>query len=151
MSANRSDRSVEPPVDAKRLWAGGAATALVAGLTAAVGLLLVRDVLGIPVITSALELGNSQVTTIVGHAVVAALIATALLHLLILTTPRATSFFGWICVLATITAALWPFTISATLASKLGSGMIHLVVGIAIYTLLSGVAATAMRPKQLGR
>ncbi|MGV9748070.1 DUF6069 family protein [Rhodococcus zopfii] len=151
MSANRSDRSVEPPVDAKRLWAGGAATALVAGLTAAVGLLLVRDVLGIPVITSALELGNSQVTTIVGHAVVAALIATALLHLLILTTPRATSFFGWICVLATITAALWPFTVSATLASKLGSGMIHLVVGIAIYTLLSGVAATAMRPKQLGR
>lgn len=151
MNANRADRSVEPPVDAKRLWAGGAATALVAGLAAAVGLLLVRDVLGIPVITSALELGNSQVTTIVGHAVVAALVATALLHLLILTTPRATSFFGWICVLATITAALWPFTVSATLASKVGSGMIHLVVGIAIYTLLSGVAAAATRPRQLGR
>ncbi|WP_068154324.1 DUF6069 family protein [Rhodococcus phenolicus] len=151
MDAYRADRSAEPTVDAKRLWAGGAATALVAGLTAAVGLLLVRDVLGIPVITSALQLGNSQVTTIVGHAIVAALIATALLHLLILTTPRATTFFGWICILATITAALWPFTVSATLAAKIGSGTIHLVVGIAIYSLLSGVAATATRPGRPGR
>lgn len=142
MTANRPEPSTTT-VDAKRLWAGGAATALVAALAALVGLLLVRDVLDVPVITPATGIGNSQAANLAGHAVVAALIATALLHVLLLTTPRATSFFGWIGVLATIAVALLPFAAAGTVASRLCSAAIYFVVGIAIVTLLSGVARSA--------
>ena len=142
MTANRPEPSTTT-VDAKRLWAGGAATALVAALAALVGLLLVRDVLDVPVITPATGIGNSQAANLAGHAVVAALIATALLHVLLLTTPRATSFFGWIGVLATIAVALLPFAAAGTAASRLCSAAIYFVVGIAIVTLLSGVARSA--------
>ncbi|WP_137874189.1 DUF6069 family protein [Rhodococcus sp. Q] len=142
MTANRPGPSTTT-VDAKRLWAGGAATALVAALAALVGLLLVRDVLDVPVITPATGIGDSQAANLAGHAVVAALIATALLHVLLLTTPRATSFFGWIGVLATIAVALLPFAAAGTAASRLCSAAIYFVVGIAIVTLLSGVARSA--------
>ena len=142
MTTNRPEPSTTT-VDAKRLWAGGAATALVAALAALVGLLLVRDVLDVPVITPATGIGDSQAANLAGHAVVAALIATALLHVLLLTTPRATSFFGWIGVLATIAVALLPFAAAGTAASRLCSAAIYFVVGIAIVTLLSGVARSA--------
>ncbi|MGF7123053.1 DUF6069 family protein [Rhodococcus sp. BE178] len=143
MTAYPPGPSPAPTLDAKRLWAGGAATAIVAALAAVVGLLLVRGLLDIPVITPATAFGDSQVTTLAGYAAVAALLATALLHLLMISTPRAPTFFGWICMLATIAVALWPFTVYATTESKIGSSLIYLVVGIAIVTLLSGVAATA--------
>ncbi|MDH6679013.1 uncharacterized membrane protein YjjP (DUF1212 family) [Rhodococcus sp. LBL1] len=132
-----------PAVDAKRLWSGGVATALVAALAAVVGLLVVRGLLDIEVITPDTTFGESQVTTIAGYAIIAALLATALLHLLMISTPRATSFFGWIGILATVAVTLWPYTVYATTDSKIGSSLIYLVVGIAIVTLLSGVAGTA--------
>ncbi|WP_430335424.1 DUF6069 family protein [Rhodococcus sp. ACT016] len=143
MSAYPPGPPTTPAVDAKRLWAGGVATALVAALAAVVGLLIVRGLLDIPVITPDSAIGESQATTIAGYSIVAALLATALLHLLMVSTPRASSFFGWICMLATIAVALWPFTVYADTDSKIGSSLIYLFVGIAIVSLLSGVAATA--------
>ncbi|MFD1815862.1 DUF6069 family protein [Rhodococcus gannanensis] len=143
MNAYQPDPRTTPTVDAKRLWAGGAATAVVAALAAVVGLLLVRDVFDVPVITPATGIGTSQAANLAGHAVVAALIATALLHVLMLTTPRATSFFGWIGVLATLAATLLPFAADATSASRICSAAIYFVVGIAIVTLLTGVAGSA--------
>lgn len=143
MSAYPPGPPAAPVVDAKRLWSSGVATALVAALAAVVGLLVVRGLLDIPVVTPATTFGESQVTTIAGYSIVAALFATALLHLLMISTPRATSFFGWIGVLATVAVALWPFTVYADIDSKIGSSLIYLAVGIAIVTLLSGVAGSA--------
>ena len=143
MNQIRPGRPAAPTVDAKRLWAGGAATALVAALAAVVGLLIVRGLLDIPVITPATTVGNSQASTLAVGAAVAALIATALLHVLVVSTPRAATFFGWICVLATLVATLWPFTVEATTASRIGSAAIYFTVGIAIVSLLSGVAGSA--------
>ena len=57
MNQIRPGRPAAPTVDAKRLWAGGAATALVAALAAVVGLLIVRGLLDIPVITPATTVG----------------------------------------------------------------------------------------------
>jgi len=150
MSAYPPSRPTTPAVDAKRLWAGGVATSLVAALAAVVGLLLVRGLLDIPVVTPDTTFGESQVTTIAGYSIMAALLATALLHLLMVSTPRATSFFGWIGMLATVAVALWPYTVYAATDSKIGSSLIYLVVGIAIVTLLSGVAGTArtVRPAE---
>ncbi|MDV6241305.1 hypothetical protein [Rhodococcus opacus] len=56
MNQIRPGRPAAPTVDAKRLWAGGAATAL--------------------------------------------------LHVLMVSTPRAATFFGWICILATLVSLL---------------------------------------------
>jgi len=132
-----------PAVNAKRLWAGGAATALVAALTAVVGLLIVRGLLDIPVIIPATTIGNSQASTLAVGAAIAAVLATALLHTLMISTPRATTFFGWICILATLAATLWPFTAPASTGSRIGSAAIYFAIGIAIVTLLSGVAGSA--------
>lgn len=43
MSQFQPDSPATPAVNAQRLWAGGAATALVAALAAVVGLLIVRE------------------------------------------------------------------------------------------------------------
>ncbi|MEE2056772.1 DUF6069 family protein [Rhodococcus artemisiae] len=138
-------------VDVKKLWSGGLATAVVAALAAVVGLLVIRELLDVPVITPEILFGRSQAANLAVFAAIAALVATGLLHLLILSTPRATSFFSWICTLATVAVALWPFMFDATLASKVCSAVLYLVVGTAIVSLLSGVARSAAISRPIGR
>jgi Family of unknown function (DUF6069) len=134
-------------VDAGRLWTGGIATALVAALVALVGVLLCRGLLDVPVLapTSEGTLGGASTFRLVGLAAVAALLATGLLHLLLLSTPRPVRFFTWIISLATIAAALAPFLTDADLDEQLATAAIYLAIGIAIGSLLSGVARSAMR------
>lgn len=98
-----------PTVDARTLWAGGLATAVVAALTGG------------------------------------ALVATALIHLLLISTPRPFAFFGWIVTLVTALAAIMPFTSDASTESKIATAVIVVVIGIAIGTLVSGVARRALR------
>ena len=81
----------------------------------------------------------------VATALVAALLATGLLHLLLLSTPQPRRFFTWIITLATIAAALAPFLSGADLDEKVATSAITLVVGVAIGSLLSGVARSAVR------
>ncbi len=138
-------------VDAKKLWSGGLATAVVAALAAVVGLLVIRELLDVPVITPEMLFGRSQAANLAVFAAIAALVAAGLLHLLLVSTPRATSFFSWICTLATVAVALWPFMFDATLASKVCSAVLYLVVGTAIVSLLSGVARSAAIPRPIGR
>jgi hypothetical protein len=134
-------------VDAGRLWTGGVATALVAALVALVGVLLCRGLLDVPVLapTSEGTLGGASTFRLVGLAAVAALLATGLLHLLLLSTPRPLRFFTWIVALATVAAALAPFLTDADLDVKVATAAIYLAIGIAIGSLLSGVARSAMR------
>ena len=134
-------------VDAGRLWTGGVATALVAALVALVGVLLCRGLLDVPVLapTSEGTLGGASTFRLVGLASVAALLATGLLHLLLLSTPRPVRFFTWIISLATIAAALAPFLTDADLDEQLATAAIYLAIGIAIGSLLSGVGRSAMR------
>jgi hypothetical protein len=67
-----------------------------------------------------------------------------------LTTPRALSFFGWIMGLLTIVVTLTPFVTDESMESKIGSALIYLVIGIAITSLISGVARTARRRAAIG-
>jgi Family of unknown function (DUF6069) len=134
------------PVHAGTLWAGGAATALVAALIALVGILVVRELFDTPVIYPPDDgFFGSQTTALMIYAAIGALAATALVHVLMLTTPRALSFFGWIMGLLTIAATLAPFITDDSTESKIGSAAIYLVIGIAITSLISGVARTARR------
>ncbi|WP_405902575.1 DUF6069 family protein [Streptomyces sp. NBC_00656] len=140
-------RAQVPRVDAGRLWAGGAMTALVAALTAVVGLLLIRGVLGIPVFAPEGDgaMGDASTGVLAMGAAFAALVATALLHLLMLATPQPGTFFVWIVTLATAVMVLLPFTTSAPLDTRIGSAALYLVIGIAIGSLLSAAGRSATR------
>jgi hypothetical protein len=78
-----------PGVDAGRLWTGGLATALIAALIAVVGVLIVRGLFDVPVLAPEREgaLGDSTAARLAILAAVAALVATGLMHLLLLSTP----------------------------------------------------------------
>jgi nicotinamide riboside transporter PnuC len=139
----------EPPyLNAGRLWAGGAATAIVAALAVVAGVLITRGVLGIPVLApqAAGSFGDSSTAVYALLAAGCALLATGLLHVLLLGTPRPFSFFVWITGLADAIAAAAPFTQPAPLASKIFTAIINIVVGVAVITLLSGVGRSAARP-----
>jgi hypothetical protein len=63
----------------------------------------------------------------------------------LLSTPQPRRFFTWIIALATIAAALAPFLSGADLDEKIATSAITLAVGVAIGSLLSGVARSAVR------
>jgi Family of unknown function (DUF6069) len=134
-------------VDAGRLWTGGIATAVVAALVALVGVLICRGLFDIPVLAPTDEgtLGGTSTFRLAALAALAALVATGLLHLLLLSTPRPRRFFTWIVTLATIAAALAPFLTDADLDEKVATSVVYLATGIAIGSLLSGVARSAIR------
>jgi hypothetical protein len=83
-------------------------------------------------------------------AVAAALVATALLNLLLLGTPRPAAFFGWIIALATVLVVIVPFRTTAPLSAKLATAVVGLVIGVAIGTLLTGVAGRSVRSPRPG-
>ncbi len=143
MESNRpSDRSV----DAALLWPGGIATAVVAGLVALLGILAFRWLFDVPVLApaSAGGYGDARTTEYVLGAAGVALIATALLHLLLITTPRPLVFFGWIIALATLVAVLFPFGTTAPLSQKFATATVNLFIGIAIGSLLTAVGARSV-------
>ena len=109
-------RQEEPPserrsssgrtVDARQLWSGGAATAVVAALIALVGILVCRWLFNIPVLAPRQDGAWGDAST-AGYAIAAAaaaLVATAIMHLLLIATPRPQMFFTWILGLATVIA-----------------------------------------------
>jgi Family of unknown function (DUF6069) len=136
-----------PRVDAGRLWPGGVATAVVAGLVALVGVLVCRWLFGIPLLAPKQDgaYGDVHTTALVLLAAAAALVATGLAHLLLLSTPRPLTFFAWIVGLATVLAVLVPFSTAAPLTAKVATAVVDLVLGIAIGSLISGVAARSIR------
>jgi Family of unknown function (DUF6069) len=135
------------PLDATRLWSGGLATAVVAALVALVGVLIVRALLRIDLFAphDAGTFGSSTTVLLCVGAALAALAATGLAHLLILSTPRPLAYLGWIVGLATAAAFVLPFTYASGLAVALAQAVINLVIGLAIGSLVSGAASSAMR------
>jgi hypothetical protein len=133
--------------DTSQFWAGGAATAVVAALIALVGILIVRWTLGIPILAPAGDgaWGDAHTAEYVIVAACVALVATGLLYLLIISTPRPGLFFSWIMVLATLAATVYPFSSGAPLSEKFGTAVVNLVLGIAITSLLQAVATRAVR------
>jgi Family of unknown function (DUF6069) len=134
-------------VDAGRLWSGGVATAVVAGLVALVGVLVCRWLFSIPILAPKKDgaYGDVHTTAIVLVAAAAALAATGLVYLLLLSTPRPLTFFGWIVGLATVLVVILPFRTTAPLSAKVATGFVDLVIGIAIGSLVGSVATRSVR------
>jgi len=134
-------------VGAAQLWSGGIATAVVAGLVALLGVLAFRWLFHVPILApaSAGAYGDADTTVMVLATAGVALIATALLHLLLLTTPRPLTFFGWIIGLATLVAVVFPFSTTAPLSQKFATATVNLFIGIAIGSLLTAVGSRFIR------
>lgn len=134
------------------LWAGGVATAIVAALIALVGILVSRWLFTIPILAPRRDgaWGDASTGMYVLAAAGAALAGTAIMHLLLLTTPRPQVFFGWIIALATIVAVVFPFSTTAAVDQKFATALVNLVLGIAIGTLLGQVAGRAVRRRRPG-
>lgn len=134
-------------VDARPLWSGGVATAVVAALIALVGILVCRWLFKIPILSPRREgaWGNASTAGYVFAAIGCALVATALMHLLLLTTPYPRVFFGWIIGLATVVAVVFPFSTTAPVSQKVATGFVNLVLGVAIGSLVAEVSRRATR------
>ena len=128
-------------IDAGRLWAGGVATAIVAGLVAVVGVVIVEGILDIDMVSPRFLLDASDTFTL-NYALTAALgaiVATGLAHLLVFTTPRPRAFFSWIVALATAVAVALPFAQKADLDAQIATAVVNLVIGISIMSLIGSV------------
>jgi Family of unknown function (DUF6069) len=138
----------QSPLDAGRLWAGGAATALVAALIAVAGILVGRGLFGVNVLApkGAGVWGDADTLWYALGAAVMSLLATGLMHLLILFTPRPMRFFGWVLSLATLVAMAGPFVTEKDLGSRVFTAVLNLILGIAIGSLVAGSARSAIRP-----
>jgi hypothetical protein len=136
-----------PALDATRLWAGGMASAVVAALVGLVGVLVVQVL--VQVVPAAGHAGGAfsaaATTTLCLTAAGAALATTGLVHLLVVSTPRPLAYLGWIVGLVTAAAAVLPLVGGAPLAMAAAEGVINLVIGLAIGSLVAGAAAGAMR------
>ena len=142
-----------PSVDAGRLWAGGFGTAVVAALVALVGILLVRGVLGIHILSpsDAGAYGDATTTTYAFGAFAIAIVATGVVHLLLMLMPRPMSFFVWIMLLVIAVGVLIPFTVVADLDSQIATAALNFVIGICVLSLLNSVAGIATRePRRPG-
>ncbi|WP_370591148.1 DUF6069 family protein [Saccharopolyspora montiporae] len=142
------DRSSDPGPNPRLLWTGGVATALVAALVGLAGVVVIRGILHIPVLGPSRHgtFGDVNTAYLCVGAAAAAIVATALMHALLVTTPRPQAFFGWIVGLVTVVCALQPFTTTtADLETQIASSLLIVLIGLAIGTLISGVAASALR------
>jgi Family of unknown function (DUF6069) len=138
-------RSGSPEIDTARLWVGGALAGLVAAGVAIVGLLVARGVFDIRVFVPGDKGGvvNASTWWYAAASFGAAILATALMHVLLLAAPSPFRFFGWLIGLAVAIAVIIPFTSSAQLANKIGTAVINLAIGVSIYSIVSSVGRSA--------
>jgi hypothetical protein len=141
VTSNYSDPDA-PRIDAGRLWAGGLATAVVAALVAEVGILVARGLLHLAILAPQGEglWGNANTTSYAVGAGVIALAATAVLHFLLGTTPRATVFFGWIMTLLLVVAVVIPFDVIGTRTELIATAVLNLLIGTVTTALLISTA-----------
>ena len=79
-------------------------------------------------------------------AAVAALAATGIAHLLVVSTPDPLSYLGWIIGLSTAAAVVVPLIGGLPMAAAIAVAVVNLVIGLAIGSLVVGAAAAAYRP-----
>jgi len=147
MSSRNPGPEITRKVDAKTLWSGGVATAVVAGLIALVGILVCRWLFKIPILAPSGDgaWGDASTAGYVVASAAIALAATGMMHLLLLAAPYPRVFFGWIMGLATVVAVVYPFSTTAPTSQKLATAVVNLILGVAIGTLVAEVSRRAGR------
>jgi uncharacterized membrane protein YeaQ/YmgE (transglycosylase-associated protein family) len=72
-------------------------------------------------------------------------VATALMHLLLLSTPQPRTFFTIIAGLVTAALALTPFTLDTQPSTMIATALVYLATGAVIVVLVASVADFAGR------
>ncbi|MFF3066108.1 DUF6069 family protein [Oerskovia sp. NPDC057915] len=128
-------------VEVGRFWAGAAATALVAALIGLVAVIILERIFSFTLVPppDIFSTASHQAAFAIDGAILA-LLAAGLLHVLILTTPRPRAFFGWIMALVIVVVTALPFAWTTDTTSAVLSGLVNLLIGVAVWSLLAGVA-----------
>jgi hypothetical protein len=145
-AAYDAPRRSAPRLDAARLWTGGLATAAVTALVALVGVLVIQVLARVvPQVADTPIAHGSGTALLCTAAALAALAATGLAHLLVVSTPRPIAYLGWIVGLATAAATVLPFTSSLPLTAVTAGAVVNLVIGLAVGSLVTGATVAAIR------
>jgi len=127
-------------VNVRALWAGGAASAVVAALVAVVGVIICEDVLDLQMVPPPLlPIGWSLAVQYAVTSAFLALAATGLAHLLTMTTPRPEAFLSWIVGLATVVGVALSLAGSGSRADRFATALVDLVIGLCILALVRSV------------
>jgi hypothetical protein len=133
-------------IDVGRLWTGGLMAGVVAAGVAIVGLLIARGIFDVRVLVQEDgRLVNANTWWYAGVAFLAALVATGLLHLLLLSAPQPYRFFGWIVGLVIAIAVLLPYASTAEPSAKVATSVLNLAIGLSIVSIVGSVGRTAAR------
>jgi hypothetical protein len=95
-----------------------------------------------------IPVGSSFAVTAYRTAGALALLATALAHLLLVTTPQPRAFFSWIVGLCTVVGVVLPFALEGTTAGKFATAGVDLVIGLAVLSLLGTIMTRTSRTGQ---
>lgn len=146
MNVNPAEPDMRP--EPRRLWAAGGATAVVAALAALVGILISRGLAHVAILAPQGDgaWGDASTTVYVILSAVVALLATALLHFLLVTTPHGTQFFGWIMGLLIVVSMVIPLSLGADIDNRVATALLNLLIGLAITLPLSN-ATTFVRSR----
>ncbi|WP_129789090.1 DUF6069 family protein [Promicromonospora panici] len=122
-----------------RYWAGALATMLVAALIGLAAEFILEEVLNLEIQAQAdlFATGSDLMAWVVAGALFA-LVASIVLYLLVMSTPRPRSFFGWVVGLATVILAAVPFAGDFELVPAILAAVVWIVIGSAVYSLLTG-------------
>jgi uncharacterized membrane protein len=117
------------------------------------GILIARGIFGVAVLAPERDglWGNASTGVYALFAASAALAATGLRHILSVTTPAPTQFFGWIMAICTVIAMVLPLTLGADLGSRVATAAINLGLGVIVILLVSSSAANARRLRERTR
>lgn len=126
-------------IEAGRFWAGALATTLVAALIGVAADFILEEVLNLEIRAQAdlFGTGSDLMAWVVAGALFA-LGAAAVLYLLVMSTPRPRSFFGWVVGLGTVILAAVPFAGQFELVPAILAAIVWIVIGSAVYSLLTG-------------
>lgn len=122
-----------------RFWAGALATMLVAALIGLAADFILEEVLNLEIQAQAdlFGTGSDLMAWVVAGALFA-LVAAIVLYLLVMSTPRPRSFFGWVVGLATVILAAVPFAGQFELVPAILAAIVWIVIGCAVWSLLTG-------------
>ncbi|MGC5168961.1 DUF6069 family protein [Luteimicrobium sp. DT211] len=134
-------------LDGGRYVAGALATALVAALIGLVGVVVIEGIFDQDMVPPPDLFGTgSHAAAFAIDGAIFAILAAAVLALLVVSTPRPKRFFGWLMVLATALITVLPFAWTSHLDRAVLAAVVNLVIGIATWSLLAGVATRTIRP-----
>ncbi|MGI5187769.1 DUF6069 family protein [Promicromonospora sp. CA-289599] len=122
-----------------RFWAGALATMVVAALIGLAADFILEEVLNLEVQAQAdlFATGSDMLAWVVAGALFA-LVAAIVLYLLVMSTPRPRSFFGWVVALATVILAMVPFAGQFEIVPAILAAIVWIVIGCAVWSLLTG-------------